>query len=66
MGGDFDSDKDLTHEVYEKLFQGMNLPAVTPESKQCQPTWAKDEIELMRQVLLHGLSLFRTCTVEKV
>jgi hypothetical protein len=34
VNADFDRDRDRTQRVYEKLFWGNNLPAVTPPGKQ--------------------------------
>jgi len=39
----------LLKRVYEKLFFGNNLPAVTPESKSYSPLWLQQEIALFRK-----------------
>jgi hypothetical protein len=55
----FDRDRKRTQQVYEKLFWGNNLPAVTPPGKQYTPHWSDDELLLMREILQYGLLLFR-------
>lgn len=62
VGGSFGSNRKLTAKIYEKLFWGNNLPAVTPEGEHYEPTWTKRELEIMREVLGAGLSLFREKT----
>lgn len=37
--------------VYEKIFWGCNLPAVTPEGKSYSPLWADSEIEAWREYM---------------
>jgi len=59
IGGDFDADKDLTQGIYDKLFWGCNLPAMTPEGKAYEPLWDDSEIEIMSGTLAHGLTMFR-------
>ncbi len=45
--------------IYNKLFWGNNLPALTPPGKHYEPIWTKSEVGRMRNVLIKGLSLFR-------
>lgn len=45
--------------IYNKLFWGNNLPAVTPQGKHYTPLWTKSEVGRMRNVLGLGISLFR-------
>lgn len=59
VGGNFDADRKLTAKIYEKLFWGNNIPAVTPVGKSYEPIWTKRELKIMREVLGVGLSLFR-------
>ncbi len=59
VNGDFDSDRIRTMHVYEKLFRGNNLPAVTPPGMRFTPQWSDDELMLMREILRDGLELFR-------
>jgi len=46
--------------LYDKIFHGCNLPAMTPEGQEFLPTWRSDEIESIREVLMVGFSLFRS------
>lgn len=57
--GEFDKDQKHTKKIYEKLFCGMNLPSVTPDGREYEPIWTNNEAELMREVLVQGLELFR-------
>lgn len=59
VGGSFDEDKAHAHKIYDKLFWGCNLPAVTPEGKHYVPLWSRGEYSMMRQILGEGLALFR-------
>ena len=62
VGGNFNADHKLTAKIYDKLFWGNNLPAVTPEGEHYEPTWTKRELKIMREVLSDGLSLFKEKT----
>jgi len=42
--------------VYEKLFYGCNLPAVTPEGQRFDPTWSVEECRSLAQLLRLGLA----------
>ena len=55
----FDSNRKATKKIYEKIFWGNNLPVVTPEGKFYEPIWSKKEIQIIRDVLLDGLAIFR-------
>lgn len=51
---------DRAHDgIYEKLFFGNNLPAVTPEGEHYEPSWPDDEITAFVAILDRGLRLFR-------
>ncbi len=56
----FDQDKDRTQDIYNKLFWGNNLPAITPPGKHYSPTWNEDELLLIKEVLTNGLLLFQS------
>ena len=56
----FDHEHTRSQRIYEKLFWGNNLPAVTPAGQHYTPTWSDDELLLMREILHDGLVLFRT------
>jgi hypothetical protein len=59
VAGNFDAERKLTNKIYDKLFWGNNLPAVTPVGKHYDPIWTKRELKIMREVLGVGLTLFR-------
>jgi len=44
--------------IYDKLFWGNNLPAVTPPGKRYNPEWSPDEIRSLVEILTAGLNLF--------
>lgn len=60
LHADFDRDRARTNSIYDKLFWGNNLPAVTPKAKHYNPVWSDEERLVIRDVLAEGLSLFRT------
>jgi hypothetical protein len=45
--------------VYDKLFFGCNLPAITPQGNHYVPTWSAPEITALKRVLLLGLAELR-------
>lgn len=45
--------------IYDKLFWGNNLPALTPRGKHYTPIWSKSEVGRMRNVLAKGMLLLR-------
>lgn len=55
----FDEDKALTQKIYNKLFWGSNIPAVTPEGRSYEPLWSRGEHLIMRQVLGEGFAMLR-------
>ena len=59
VGHDFDQNKEITNKVYDKLFFGCNLPAVTPLGKSYSPIWSSSEIKLIRSILTQGLQMFK-------
>lgn len=46
--------------VYNKLFFGCNLPAVTPAGEEYLPNWSADELVELREVLIAGIELLKT------
>ena len=42
--------------IYEKLFWGCNLPAVTPEGQKFEPIWSVEECRSLAQLLRLGLA----------
>lgn len=59
VGGNFDIDRKLTVNIYEKLFWGNNIPVVTSVGEKYEPKWSKRELKITREVLANGLSIFR-------
>ena len=49
----------LNNEIYDKLFWGNNLPAVTPEGEKFSPKWKLEEIEELVEVSKVGMAMFR-------
>lgn len=45
--------------VYDKLFFGCNLPAITPRGEHYVPTWSASEISALKRLLLLGLAELR-------
>jgi hypothetical protein len=58
INGEFDSHVKSTKKIYEKLFWGLNLPAVTPEGKSYEPSWTKQELKIIRETLKFGFQMF--------
>lgn len=44
--------------IYDKIFLGNNLPAISPEGEKYLPSWNSDEIESLCAVLSAGLEMF--------
>ena len=59
VGGSFDRDHKRSRRIYEKLFWGNNLPAVTPPGKHYTPIWSDEERLILQEILKEGLLLFR-------
>lgn len=55
----FDKDKEITNDIYNRIFWGSNLPAVTPEGESFTPTWTKKELDVIREILSFGFQMFR-------
>jgi hypothetical protein len=45
--------------IYDKLFWGCNLPAMTPPGEHCVPSWSAAETAALKRLLLLGLAEFR-------
>ena len=60
VGGDFNPNLKQTKKLYDKLFWGCNLPAVTPVGRKFKPDWPKVERRLLCSVLSSGIELFRS------
>ncbi len=50
--------------IYDKLFWGNNLPAMTPPGKHYAPIWSSREVEKIAKVLSYGLTMFRGQVVQ--
>ncbi|HEX8530480.1 MAG TPA: hypothetical protein VF646_10670 [Cytophagales bacterium] len=48
----------LTSKLYDKLFFGNNLPAVTPPNEYYIPQWQEAERQRLFEVMTEGLQLF--------
>lgn len=57
--GDFDKDRTLTNGIYDRVFWGCNIPAMTPEGESFTPTWTKIELKIIRDTLKSGFQMFR-------
>jgi len=53
-------DDNIEVTIYDKLFWGSNLPAVTQPRKHYIPTWTDDELRRLFSVLDYGMKLFRS------
>jgi hypothetical protein len=45
--------------VYDKLFRGCNLPAMTRPGEEYQPLWTTSETSALKQLLLLGIAELR-------
>lgn len=59
LGKAFSSKSAIENKVYDKLFYGNNLSAITPEGEHYEPAWSSQEITLISQTLELGLHQFR-------
>lgn len=57
--GNFDNDKEVTNDLYDRIFWGCNIPAVTPEGESFTPTWTKKELKIIRETLSFGFKMFQ-------
>lgn len=59
MGEKFygDQDKGILNKIYNKLFYGNNLPAITPKGKKFFPEWNDEEIREITKVIKDGLRI---------
>jgi hypothetical protein len=44
--------------LYNKIFWGNNLPAVTPEGEHYDPIWVDEELNALRSIFATGIDLF--------
>ncbi len=45
--------------IYDELFRGCNLPAITPPGVHYVPGWSASELAVLKRLLLLGLAEFR-------
>jgi len=45
------------YDVYDKLFWGNNLPAMTPPGERFVPTWSAEELEALAALLSAGFAM---------
>ena len=55
------SNSQVLRPIYDKLFRGNNLPAMTPKGKRYDPEWSQDELRSLAEVMTAGLELFASC-----
>ncbi len=58
----FDKEKEVTNNLYNRIFWGCNIPTVTPEGESFTPTWTKKELKIIRKTLNFGFQMFREKT----
>ncbi|WP_205503991.1 hypothetical protein [Rufibacter psychrotolerans] len=45
--------------IYDKLFFGNNIPAITPEGQEYTPEWTDKEIARVAEIMKEGLTILR-------
>lgn len=45
--------------IYDKLFHGCNLPAMTPDGEHYVPEWSASETAALKQLLMLGIAELR-------
>jgi hypothetical protein len=55
------ADSQIVRPIYDKLFWGNNLPAMTPKGERYVPEWSQDELRSLVEVMTAGLELFASC-----
>jgi hypothetical protein len=46
--------------IYNKIFAGNNLPAMTPPGEHYEPEWDLEELALLRRIIGQGVDLIRS------
>jgi hypothetical protein len=59
----FDGVETFDEQVYDKLFWGNNIPAMTPEGQSYEPIWSKHELSIMVDAFRQGLAHLRRLLV---
>ena len=52
-------DEHRDYDLYDKVFRGNNLPAVTPEGTSYVPVWSDAEVSRLGAIMRDGLRFFR-------
>lgn len=52
-------DVQSVNKIYDKLFYGCNLPAVTPEGEKYIPVWSEYETNILHDVVRKGILLIK-------
>jgi hypothetical protein len=60
IGGGFEHRGEALDAIYDKLFFGNNLSAMTPPEKRYEPEWSADELKALRATIRQGVALVRT------
>ena len=55
------AESQVARPIYDKLFWGNNLRAMTPKSERYVPEWSQNELESLAEVMTAGLELFASC-----
>ena len=63
-GTPFREEERLLDQLYDKVFWGCNLPAVTPEGERFEPRWSPDEVRTLRGLMKTGLDLIESGTID--
>lgn len=58
LGAPFEDRGPDQEAVYDKVFFGNNLPAMTPAGEHYEPEWSESELKTIRSTLRRGLSIF--------
>lgn len=53
----FREEERLLDQIYDKVFWGCNLPAMTPEGENFEPSWSPEEVNILRKLMTTGLDL---------
>jgi hypothetical protein len=59
VGAPLDDRDNAKDRIYDKLFWGNNLPAMTPPGEHYTPAWSTQERTTLARVISHGLSLWQ-------
>jgi hypothetical protein len=48
-----------TDDIYDRLFWGCNLPAVTPKGKHYTPIWTGEELRILTRTIKDGIRIIK-------